>query len=193
MTALQLNQSFCLLAVNNSNQSHFKKLRLVGRGHFGCVSLCKLKREKSYGRKGSLVAVKHYRNSLCEVNARKEAIVMCNLDHPNLVKYLDHFTTAGGRTMIVMEFCDSGTLEDYMFSCPRPHHEKNVWRFTWQMSGALTYLHQQQILHNDLKPTNILCKTNPDGTIDIKIADFGVCNLLDRETRDYAYNVKVSH
>ena len=116
---------------------------------------------------------------------------MNSLNHVNVVKYLDHFTTTGGRTMIVMEYCDSGTLEDYMFDCPRPHPENNVWRFTWQMSGALTYLHRLQIVHNDLKPANILCSSNAEGTVNLKIADFGVCNILDSEARDYAYNVKL--
>ena len=116
---------------------------------------------------------------------------MRGLNHVNVVKYLDHFTTTGGRTVIVMEYCDSGTLEDYMFDCPRPHPEDNVWKFTWQISGALTYLHQLQIIHQDLKPSNLLCKSNAEGTVDLKIADFGVCNILDSEARDYAYNVKL--
>ena len=50
-----------------------------------------------------------------------------------------------------------------------------------QMLGALTCLHTQhpQVVHNDLKPANILCKTNKDWTVDVKIVDFGVCRVLD--------------
>ena len=179
-TPKQINMAFCLLAVDDSVVHDFRRLDLLGRGHFGSVSLCELMRDTSYGQRNDLVAIKDYRNRICELNAKKEALVLNRLDHRNIVKYLDNYEHRG-KTFIVMEFCNSGTLEDYIYRSPLPEEEYNVWRFTWQMLGALTYLHTRhpQVVHADLKPANILCNKNADWTMDVKIADFGVCCVLD--------------
>ena len=57
--------------------------------------------------------------------------------------------------------------------------EPNVWRFMAHIASALEYLHGQHppVIHRDLKPDNILAKTE-DGGKCFKIADFGVARFL---------------
>ena len=167
---------------NKSKNDHFKILRTLGSGAFGSVDLCKVLDEKSYAKIGDQVAVKRMKTVSDTEMAKKEALVLNKLDHEFIVRYLDNFKDNLGQLCIVMEYCDMGTLKDYLSSYPvRPHPEYNIWRMVGQFSYALHFLHSQRppILHNDLKPANILCKTDPDsGGLEIKIADFGVCEVL---------------
>ena len=174
---------------NKSEKDDFKKVRSLGSGAFGCVDLCTVQKKKSYAKERDQVAVKRIKTVANAEMAKKEALVLNSLDHRFIVRYLDNFKDSLGQLCIVMEYCDEGTLEDYLSSYPdKPHPEFNIWRLVWQSSSALSFLHSQHpaILHNDLKPANILCKTDPDypdnGNILIKIADFGVCNVLGNST-----------
>ena len=145
------------------------------------MDLCTVEEDKSYAKEGDQVAIKRMKTVSDAEMAKKEALVLNKLDHQFIVRYLDNFKDNLGQLCIVMEYCDEGTLEDFLSSFPaKPHPEFNIWRMVGQFSYALSFLHRQHppILHNDLKPANILCKTNPDSEIEIKIADFGVCNIL---------------
>ena len=161
----------------------FKKVRTLGSGAFGCVDLCTVEVEKTYAKKGDQVAVKRFFSISKREMAKKEIMILMKLKHEFIVAFLDHFKDSMGRLAIVMEFCDEGTLEDFLTACPfKPYPEFCVWRLVWQFSTALSFLHGQHppIRHNDLKPANILCRSEPgvDGFVNIKIADFGVCNVL---------------
>ena len=171
---------------NKSEKDDFKKLRTLGSGAFGCVDLCTVEKEKNYAKEGDKVAVKRIKTVSDAEMAKKEALVLNKLNHRFIVRYLDNFKDNLGQLCIVMEYCDRGTLEDLLSSWHvKPIEEFTTWRLVWQFSSALSFLHGQHppILHNDLKPANILCKTRPDtGKIEIKIADFGVCNVLGKIT-----------
>ena len=64
--------------------------------------------------------------------------------------------------------------------------EWNVWRQLEHLSSALDYLHSlaPPLLHRDLKPENILCVKSPaDGSICLKLADFGLGKLLNLDSQ----------
>ena len=176
--------SYGLLRLNINNPTkgdHFKKVKTLGSGAFGRVDLSRVVLEKPYAKIEDKVAIKRFVVSNAEM-AKKEAKVLNRLNHEYIVSYHDIFINAKRQFCIVMEFCDRGSLEDYLNSpeFEKPFPECFIWRLVWQFSTALSFLHGQRppILHNDLKPANILCKTNRDNLTDIKIADFGVCNVL---------------
>ena len=85
---------------------------------------------------------------------------------------------------IVMEFCNKGTLTDYIRNNAFPIPEWSVWRIINQLSSGLKYLHKQRpsIIHCDLKPDNIFCKLNVG--IDLKIGDFGISKILGRKAME---------
>ena len=120
--------------------------------------------------------------------AKREAMVLMRLKHQFIVAYLDHFKDSKGQLAIVMEYCDRGTLGNYLSSWSiKPHPEYNIWRIVRQFSSALSFLHgpHPPIRHNDLKPANILHRNEPQagssGSVNIKIADFGLCNVLGKK------------
>jgi serine/threonine protein phosphatase PrpC/predicted Ser/Thr protein kinase len=69
---------------------------------------------------------------------------------------------------IVTEFIDGRTLTQWMIDNPRPDIE-TVRNFIEQIAQGLRALHRQEMLHQDLRPNNIMIDTN--GTL--KIIDFG--------------------
>ena len=64
--------------------------------------------------------------------------------------------------------------------------EFNIWRCIGMLSSALAYLHRKNILHRDLKPDNILLKSEIGG-ISLKIADFGIAKLLNQRDQERHY------
>ena len=164
---------------------HFKKVKTLGSGAFGCVDLCTVEIEKTYAKMGDQVAVKRFLRISDREMAKKEVMILIRLEHQFIVAYLDHFKDSKDQLAIVMEYCEKGTLGDWLSTYPvKPFPEFEIWRLVWQFSSALSFLHSQHppIRHNDLKPANILCKTEPkegrDGSVVIKIADFGLSDVL---------------
>ena len=170
-----------------SEVSHFKKVRTLGKGGFGSVDLCLLMVRKSYGKQGAKVAVKRLLSVSDEEMAEREARILNKLKYQFIVAEYEQFKDPEGLLVIVMEYCEGGTLKDYLSSYPdKPFPEFCIWRSIWQLSSALAFLHGQHppIIHNDFKPSNILLKSDPqDGMVKIKLADFGFCNILGKTIR----------
>lgn len=132
-------------------EEEFYKLKTLGSGNFGCVDLCTVEEDKSYAKRGDKVAVKRMKNVSNAEMAKKEALVLNKLKNQFIVRYLDNFKDGLGHLCIVMEYCDRGTLEDWLSSCTvKPYPEFRIWRLVWQFSSGLSFLHSQHppILHN---------------------------------------------
>jgi serine/threonine protein kinase len=120
----------------------------------------------------STVAVK-----ICneEDSINNEVKIMRYLEHPNIIRYINHFIDSG-RLHIMMEYCDF-CLSDILLNpneVPIPFFntdESNlsVVSIAINVCRGLNYLHSLNIVHHDLKSDNIL--VNVDG--EIKICDFG--------------------
>jgi serine/threonine protein kinase len=68
-----------------------------------------------------------------------------------------------------MEYCPDGSLADIMRNKKQVFEEKDISQIMGQILEGLHFLHQRNIVHRDIKASNLLMK---DGVI--KIADFGV-------------------
>ncbi|XP_027030903.2 STE20-like serine/threonine-protein kinase isoform X2 [Tachysurus fulvidraco] len=98
-----------------------------------------------------------------------EIEILASCDHQNIVKLLDAFYFES-KLWILIEFCAGGAVDAVMLELERPLTEPQIRVVCKQTLDALTYLHENKIIHRDLKAGNILLSA--DG--EVKLADFGV-------------------
>ncbi|XP_043287962.1 RAC serine/threonine-protein kinase [Venturia canescens] len=172
----ELSAKFSVQGTSSSKSSGKKKvtlenfefLKVLGKGTFGKVILC---REKATGH---LYAIKILRK---EVIIRKDEVahtltenrVLRTTNHPFLISLKYSFQTAD-RLCFVMEYVNGGELFFHL-SRSRVFGEDRTRFYGAEIISALGYLHSQGIIYRDLKLENLLL--DKDGHI--KIADFGLC------------------
>lgn len=103
----------------------------------------------------------------------EEIDVMCQLDHPNIVR-LEEIYESNSVIYLVVELCRGGELFDGLDKQEDFHYsEENSAEILKQIISAVSYLHSQGIVHRDLKLENFLFSTNsPDSKL--KMIDFGL-------------------
>uniref|UniRef100_A0A8C6MJQ0 non-specific serine/threonine protein kinase n=1 Tax=Nothobranchius furzeri TaxID=105023 RepID=A0A8C6MJQ0_NOTFU len=98
-----------------------------------------------------------------------EIDILASCNHHHIVKLLDAFFFQG-KLWILIEFCAGGAVDAIMLELERPLTEPQIRVVCRQTLEALIYLHENKVIHRDLKAGNILLSL--DG--DVKLADFGV-------------------
>jgi len=96
------------------------------------------------------------------------------ISHPNVCKTYDVHTADTGRgeiDFITMEFIDGQTLGDRLGEGPVPKGEAE--KIAKQLCAGLAEAHRRQVIHGDLKSTNVLLAQGPDGVRAV-ITDFGL-------------------
>jgi serine/threonine protein kinase len=109
---------------------------------------------------------------------RHEAGALLKLRHPNIVSLLDAGELeAGGTPFLVLAYAP-GEVLSHVIERWKTVPQSLAVAIAAQILDALTYAHSQGIIHRDLKPDNvILCADH--GTIDVKVLDFGLAQLMD--------------
>jgi len=103
----------------------------------------------------------------------REARMIAALDNPHIVRIYDVFEE-NGTAYYVMEHLDGGSLTDEVRqSGPLP--EARALDYIRQVADALAYLHGQNILHFDVKPSNILVGKSGQAVL----IDFGISKHYD--------------
>jgi len=110
---------------------------------------------------------------------QREARTLARLDHPNLPKVSDYFST-GERDYLVMDYVPGRDLHQIVQEAARQGRfldESQVADWAQQLCDALAYLHRQSppVIHRDLKPANV--KLTPEGQV--KLVDFGLVKPVD--------------
>ena len=104
---------------------------------------------------------------------RREADIISQLDHPHIVRILDFDTTESGDPYIVMELLSGMSLAQRLSAIPiMPLRDTTI--IVSQIAGALTAAHRGGVVHRDLKPDNVFLVSMRDGSIFVKLLDFGI-------------------
>ncbi|XP_026104770.1 tyrosine-protein kinase ABL2-like isoform X1 [Carassius auratus] len=125
------------------------------------------------------VAVKTLKEDTMEVDEfLKEAAVMKEVKHPNLVQLLG-VCTLEPPFYIVTEYMPHGNLLDYLRECDREQVNAVVLLYmATQISSAMEYLEKKNFIHRDLAARNCLVGENHV----VKVADFGLSRLMTGDT-----------
>ncbi len=157
-----------------SRVGRFRIERPLGQGAMGNVYLAidpEIERE---------VAIKIVRADLTDSDRRdevetrflREAKIAGRLQHPNIVTIYD-VGREGGSTFIAMEYVEGRPLAKLL----RPDvalTDAQRFLIARQTAEALAHAHERQVVHRDVKPGNILIRS--DGVV--KVSDFGIGKLL---------------
>ena len=166
---------------NNNPKDNYKRIKILGQGSFGTVFLVKHKIINNYF--AMKVIKKISRNEQEEISLMNEINILRKLDHPNIVKIHDFYTTKT-EYILVTEYCKEGELffEIKNFA---PFNEALAGWYMRQILSAVSYCHKLKIIHRDLKPENILIyEKNKNGFNTIKIIDFGTALIFNNNIND---------
>ncbi|KAK1153998.1 non-receptor tyrosine-protein kinase TYK2-like [Acipenser oxyrinchus oxyrinchus] len=163
---------------------YLKKIRDLGEGHFGKVTLYVY--DPNNDGTGECVAVKSLKqdcSTQLQAGWMREIEILKALYHKNIVKYKGCCNELGGQVVqLVMEYLPLGSLRDYL-----PKHRVGLGQilfFAQQVCEGMDYLHSKRYIHRDLAARNILVENENV----VKIGDFGLSKYIP-ENADY-YRVK---
>lgn len=105
-----------------------------------------------------------------EQRFHEEAQMLANLSHPGLVAVHDS-GIEDHRAYLVMELVDGPTLREVLDQQRLPLEE--VTRIGTDLAGVLAYVHEQGVVHRDVKPSNVLLGRGGR----VRLADFGISRL----------------
>ena len=120
---------------------------------------------------GSLIDDLDVRNRFLE-----EARILRRADSERLVRVHDIGELPDGRPYFVMSYADRGTLADRMRE--RPLSVNEALALGEEIAYGVEVINKLGVIHRDLKPTNVLFQSTPDGGEKVLIADLGLAKAL---------------
>lgn len=152
----------------------YEIFKLIGKGNYGKAYLVKnLEDNNLYVNK--VIDMSQFSKDQLE-NALREAEILKSLRHPNIIRCIDFFVD-DKLLCLVTEFADLGDLSKIIkyqilsgyFFC-----EEIILNWFVQLCFAIKYIHSKNILHRDLKLSNIFLTSKGN----IKLGDFGIAKIL---------------
>jgi NIMA (never in mitosis gene a)-related kinase len=150
----------------------YKKISELGQGAYGTAYLVQDKKYKQYYVMKTIPLKKL--NEKERKDALKEASILQNLDHPNIIKFQEVFLCKNPNSLnIITEYADGGDLNKKI-ERKIPFKEDLILDWFIQICLALNHVHSKRIIHRDIKAQNIFLTKNGI----VKLGDFGISKSL---------------
>jgi serine/threonine protein kinase len=111
----------------------------------------------------------------------KEAGALASLQHPHIVTVYDVGSDEDGP-YVVMELISGKTLDELIENAPLTWPDFR--ELAMQTQEALIAAQELNLIHSDLKPSNLMLTWLPSGKFQIKIVDFGLASLAQSQTKE---------
>ncbi len=153
----------------------FELLRVLGKGGMGVVYEARDQRRVEAEDRHPNIAIKILNNEFRKhpkalIALQREARKANTLAHPNIVTVFD-FDKAGGHAYVTMELLQGDPLDHYIKKrFPQGQPLENIKPIIKGIGDGLAYAHSRNIIHSDLKPSNIFLTEKGVS----KIFDFGI-------------------
>ncbi len=141
---------------NDNPWENYEFIENIGKGTFGIVQKVLLNSTHDY-RAMKIIPKKHLRKEIDHSIIIDEIRILKGLDHPNIMKLYEFYEDAK-NFYLISEFCDQGDLLQKMRKL-KSLSEVVVQFLMSKILNAVSYLHQKNILHGDIKMENILLNT----------------------------------
>ena len=164
----------------------YKVLSRLGDGSYGTVYLAVNLMTKANVAMKKINKVKE--NEIDEMEIKNEINILKKLDHPNIVKILEFYSTDKSY-YIITDYCSCGELYNQI---KNQYNENQLAVLFYQLFSGLCYLHTNNIVHRDLKLENILIseiekdKSTNKNLFWIKIIDFGTAKIFEKNKNEKA-------
>ena len=162
----------------------------LGRGSFGYVHKCK------WVDKSIDVAVK-YVPYLVKDAFEYEVRMLASIRHPRVVRFIGcSYDDESKQGMIVMELMQQNLrslIDGKKRENDQPFDFSVAADIMYKIAEAMAYIHDQGVLHRDLKCSNVLVNKGGDGKEEyvVKIADFGLARLQGKNNMPYFMTAEV--
>src|SRR5262245_34750607 len=107
----------------------------------------------------------------------REARAAARLRHSNVASVL-HLGRTGSSYFYAMEFVEGETLES-LIKCSGRLEVKLALEIATHVAAGLAAVHEQHLVHRDIKPTNIMVRLKEEGSVTAKIIDLGLAKTVE--------------
>jgi calcium-dependent protein kinase len=169
-------------------KNKYKRGNLLGKGAFGNVYESK---NPIFDNKIAMKIIDKNKININDINndiqneekedMKSEINILKKLSHPNIVRIFEFYET-DNYFYLITEFCKGGELSNYINK--NILSEAQLCVIFYQVFSGLIYLHENHIIHGDLKPQNILISSIENNSefkekyAWIKIIDFGTAKIF---------------
>eukprot|EP00051_Salpingoeca_urceolata_P009052 m.110999 g.110999 ORF g.110999 m.110999 type:complete len:796 (-) comp16095_c0_seq1:69-2456(-) len=157
----------------------YEKVKVIGRGSFGCAVLCKPNDGSQRHCVVKQIQLEGMNRGEREA-VQSEVRILSSLGHINIIRLIESFSE-DGVLHIVMDYAEMGDLShaiEKKSAANKRFSEDLVMNWFIQLAMALKYIHDKNILHRDIKSQNVFL--TKDGIL--KLGDFGIARALSTET-----------
>jgi serine/threonine-protein kinase len=111
----------------------------------------------------------------------READIVSQVDHPNIVSIYSRGETADGQLWIALQYVE-GTDAEAALRAGSMTPQRAI-RIVTEVAKALDYAHQRNVVHHDVKPANLLLSGESGDSERVFLSDFGVARPIDDTDR----------
>lgn len=176
-------------------KQRFELLEVIGEGGMSVIFKALDYRQQEMGEEEPYIALKILRTSFQNdprffTLLAQEAKKTQSLSHPNIVNVFD-FDRSGDLTFMTMELLKGQSLEGLLQTQRLPRSFPERRQLALQILDAVIHAHQHQVVHADLKPSNIFIEQRaPENekfgcSLRAKVFDFGIARVLHQSPQSF--------